>query len=214
VLPFDFFWIHVLKPHGFLRLGAGQLAPAPFQVTAVVMPPDLVLLQQDVLVRVSIDSLPFISLPKPEQQTVNKLEQDIANVQDSVQEVVLGIQEFRDGISGEIDRVTGLLDEITARITESRQNLEQLNSKLQALQDLAAQIRSKVTLVFNSLSAIITLFLAWVVYTQVETIRTYVQRWKGLEPEPVTALPAEESTDSDSADALDVEMEEADVPNP
>jgi methyl-accepting chemotaxis protein len=159
----------------------------------------------------SIDSLPLISLPKPEQQTINQLEQDISEIQDSVQQVSLGIQAFRDGVSGEIERVTSLLDEITAKITESRQNLEQLNSRLQALHDLAASIRSKVTLVFNSLSAIITLFLAWVIYTQVEIIRSYIRRWKGLEPETVTAIPADRSTESDSPDVSEVEVQEGDA---
>ena len=157
----------------------------------------------------SIDSLPLISLPKPEQQTVNKLEQDIANIQDSIQEVVQGIQAFRDGVSSEIDRVTSLLDDITAKITETRQNLEQLNSRLQALQDLAASIRSKVTLVFNSLSVIITLLLVWVVYTQVEIIRSYVQRWKDLKNGSITALPTEESTESDLPHLGNNETEEA-----
>jgi archaellum component FlaC len=154
----------------------------------------------------SIDSLPFISLPKPEQQTVTKLEQDIAELQDTVQEVVLGIQAFRDGVSGEIGKVTSLLDGITALLADTRHTLEQLNSKLQALQDLAARIRSKVTLVFTSLSAFMTLFLAWVVYTQVEIIRTYVQRWKGLAPELVADLPAEESTESGLPGASDLEV--------
>ena len=161
----------------------------------------------------SIDSLPFISLPKPEQQTISKLEQDIAEIQESIQEVVLGIQTFRDGVSSEIDRVTGLLDGITDRLTNTRQTLEQLNSRLQALQDLAARIRSKVTLVFTSLSTILTLFLAWVIYTQIEIIRAYLQRWKGLQPESISSLPAEESTESGLSDDSDVNVGESDVLN-
>jgi hypothetical protein len=160
----------------------------------------------------SIDSLPFVSLPKPEQQTVSKLEQTIADIQATTQNIVLGIQEFRDGVSGEIGRVTGLLDDITARMTETRQNLAQLKGRLEALKDLAARIRGRVTLVFNSLSAIITLFLAWVVYSQVEIIRLHVQRWKSLDNVSVLTLPAEEPTDSDLPDADDVKVEEADVP--
>jgi archaellum component FlaC len=145
----------------------------------------------------SIDNLPFVSLPKPEQQTITKLEQTIADVQGTIEDVVLGIQEFRTGVSDEIGRVTGSLDNITARLSEARQNLAQLNNSLEALQNLAAGLRSKITLIFTSLSIIVTLFMAWLIYTQVEIIRLYLQRWKGLGGADVSVLPAEDPTDSD-----------------
>ncbi len=160
----------------------------------------------------SIDNLPFVSLPKPEQQTVTKLEQTIADVQGIIQDVVLGIQDFRTGISEEIGRVTGLLDNITSRLTEARQNLAQLNNSLEAMQDLAAGLRSKITLIFTSLSIIVTLFIAWLIYTQVEIIRLYVQRWKELGSVTVNVLPSEAPTDSDLPVTFDAESQDEDVP--
>jgi hypothetical protein len=160
----------------------------------------------------SIDNLPFVSLPKPEQQTVTKLEQTIADVQGIILDVVLGIQDFRTGVSEEIGRVTGLLDNITTRLTEARQNLAQLNNSLEAMQDLAAGLRSKITLIFTSLSIIVTLLLAWLIYTQVEIIRLYVQRWKELGGVTVSVLPAEDPTNSDLPVTFDAESQDEDVP--
>jgi uncharacterized phage infection (PIP) family protein YhgE len=156
----------------------------------------------------AIDNLPFISLPKPQQETVTNLEQNIADVRGTVQQVMMGIQEFRDGVSDEIGRVTGLLDDITARLGETRQNLAQINSNLEALQDLAVRLRSQVTLIFTLISIISTLLLAWLIYTQVEIIRLYIQRWKGLNGAAVKDLSAESPMDFDMPDKFDAEEQE------
>ena len=160
----------------------------------------------------SIDNLPFVSLPKPEPQTVASLEQTIADIQSTIQEVVQVTQDFRAGVSEEIGKVTGMLDDITATLTEVRQNLAKLNSNLEALQSLAVGLRSKIPFIFTSLSIIVTLFLAWLIYTQVEIIRLYVLRWKGLGGATVTILLAEGPTDSDLPAAVDAEGQESNVP--
>ena len=156
----------------------------------------------------AIDKLPFVSLPKPEQESISNLEQNIADVRGTIQQVVTGIQEFRDGVSDEIGRVNGLLDDVTARLGETRQNLAQINSNLEAMQDLAARLRSKVTLLFTLISIISTLFLVWLIYTQVEIIRLYVQRWKGLSGAAVKDLPAESPKDSELPGTVDDEVQE------
>jgi len=156
----------------------------------------------------SIDNLPFVSLPMPEQETVTNLEQNIADVRGTVQQVTTGIQEFRDGVSEEIGKVTGLLDDINAKLGETRQNLAQINSNLEAMQDLAARLRSKITLIFTLISIISTLFLAWLIYTQVEIIRLYIQRWKGISDAAVKDLPAENPTDSELVGMSDDEVQE------
>lgn len=137
----------------------------------------------------SIDNLPFVSLPKPEAETVAKLEQTIADIRTTVDEVVQGIQDFRAGVSEEIGKVTGLVDNIIARLRESRQNLAQLNSTLGALQELAARLQRMVTLIFTLLSVFFTLFFGWIIYGQVELIRLFVRRWKDLREADNSALP-------------------------
>jgi hypothetical protein len=128
----------------------------------------------------SIDNMPFVSLPKPEPDKIAKLEQDIANIGSTVQQVVQGIQDFRTGVAQEIDRVTSLLDEITSALVEARQELAQLNGRLEALQALADRLQRLAPLFFTLLSVFATLFFAWIIYGQVEIIRMYAGRWKGL----------------------------------
>jgi hypothetical protein len=142
----------------------------------------------------TIDRLPFVSLPVPPQDTIAGVEQAIADTQGLVQQVSEGIQAFRAGVTQEISRVTTLLDEINARLGAAQQNLAQLDSTLMAVKDAAARVREVVPLVFTLISIFTTLFLSWIVYTQVEVIRGYTRRWKslgaGAEAPPVESPPA------------------------
>ncbi len=142
----------------------------------------------------TIDSLPFVSLPKPEEDSLARLETAIADIQSMVGQVTQGIQDFRDGVSQEIGRVATLLDEINGRLNTAQESLARMDSILLALQDAAARVREAVPLVFTLVSIFATLFLGWVIYTQVEVIRDYVRRWKSLGAwagaPPVESLPA------------------------
>lgn len=160
----------------------------------------------------SIDSLPFVSLPKLEKESFTRVEQAIADLQGAIQDVTQEIRDFRGGVSKNIGKVTALLVDITTRLAEIRQNLAKINSNLEALQDLVARWRSMIPILFTSLSIIVTLLFIWLIYTQVEIIRLYVNRWKGLNGEDVMALPDEEPTDSDLPDTFDAEVQEAGVP--
>ncbi len=160
----------------------------------------------------SIDSLPFVSLPKPEKGSFTRVEQAIADLQGAIQDVTQEIRDFRGGVSENIGKVTALLDDITTRLAEKRQNLARINSNLESLQDLVARWRSMIPILFTSLSIIVTLLFIWLIYTQVEIIRLYVNRWKGLNGKDIIALPDEEPTDSDLPDTFDAEVQEAGFP--
>jgi hypothetical protein len=142
----------------------------------------------------TIDNLPFVSLPKPEEDSLARLETAITDIQSMVGQVTQGIQDFRDGVSQEIDRVTTVLDEINGRLDTAQEGLAKLDSILLALQDAAAQVREVVPLFFVLLGIFATLFFSWVIFTQVVVIRQYVQRWRvlGVVTVPVEALPAAE----------------------
>ncbi|UCD98401.1 MAG: hypothetical protein JSV42_15825 [Chloroflexota bacterium] len=159
----------------------------------------------------SIDSLPFVSLPKPDQQSLARLDESIAEVQGTIQDITQEIQDFRDGLSENIGKVAALLDDITAKLVEVRQNLAQIGNNLKALQDLVARWRSMIPLLFTSLSIIVTLLFAWLIYTQVEIIRLYVQRWKGINGEDFKTFSEKEAKDSELSGTLDSEVQEEEL---
>ena len=144
----------------------------------------------------SIDALPFVSLPMPRQETLDRLEQLSGEIQTTVDEIVQGIQDFRSGVSSEIDRVTELALGITGRLGELRDGFATLDADLAALQQLANRLMRLVAALFTLLSVVSSLFLAWAIYTQVEVIRLYVHRWKilGVADEPGQLSDGQEAT--------------------
>ena len=58
----------------------------------------------------AVDRLPFISLPKPATDTVDKLEQASNELQSMVNELAQAVRDFRAGVAGAINQVTDLVD--------------------------------------------------------------------------------------------------------
>jgi hypothetical protein len=84
--------------------------------------------------------------------------------------------------------VTEAAERIDARLGEARQNLMQLDASLAALQQMAADLQSRLPRLFMLAALFSTLFLAYVSYTQVELIRTLLGRWRALNT-PTAAEP-------------------------
>ncbi len=128
----------------------------------------------------AIDSLPFVNLPGASQEQITKVEAAIAQSQTDIAELRQSVQDFRTAAAGQVDRVTQAADKVTARMDELSGNMNNLGADLVALQEFATQMQTTIPRLLAIIAFIITLFLAWVIYTQVEVIRLYVQRWRLL----------------------------------
>jgi uncharacterized phage infection (PIP) family protein YhgE len=136
----------------------------------------------------AIDSLPFISLPKPKVETLDRLEQAANDLRNGVTELVQAIRDFRAGVAGAIGRVTELTDRIDSRLEQSRQNLSALQAEMVQLQEQSASLQQSVPVVITIISLLITLLMTFVLYTQVEMIRLFVGRWRALDAPPVAEI--------------------------
>jgi hypothetical protein len=85
---------------------------------------------------------------------------------------------FRSGISGRITNVQTGADLLTSRLGQSRDRLSDLDARLAIIQESLVQWQKTAQNVLVLLSFLVTLLLAWVIYSQVEVLRLYVQRWK------------------------------------
>lgn len=128
----------------------------------------------------SINRMPFVSLPMPKEETVQKIQTTVENAKSTVQDLQQSVQDFRSGAAGQVDRVTTVADSITAAMDELSSIIAQLDSDLARLQDTAARLQETIPMLFAIGAFLMTLFLAYVVYTQVEVIRVYIQRWRLL----------------------------------
>jgi hypothetical protein len=62
---------------------------------------------------------------------------------------------------------------------QSRDQLANLDAKLVAAQEGLIRLQRTVVQAFLLVTSLVTLLLAWVIYSQVELLRLYGQRWKG-----------------------------------
>ena len=126
----------------------------------------------------TIDSIPFVNLPSPSQEQIDKFGESITTIQSAVDEATNAITAFRAGASEKISIVTQAADQLTSRLAESRTNLSELDTRLVNVQDKLAQLQQIVVVVLFLISLLASLFLAWVVYTQFEVIRLNAHRWR------------------------------------
>lgn len=137
----------------------------------------------------TIDRLPFVDLPKLSEEKVVEIVQAVSDIQAAVAELRQDVQDFRTGVAQGVSRITQAADRVTAGLDNLRAKLDELERALDALQALALRLERMVPLAFGLTAASLTLFMAYVAYTQVEFIRMQVRRWKALSaPAPVAAL--------------------------
>jgi prefoldin subunit 5 len=151
----------------------------------------------------TIDSIPLVNLPYPSQEQIDKFGESITTIQSAADEVTNAITAFRAGASEKINIVTQAVDQLTGRLTDSRTRLAELDTRLANIQDKLVQLQQIVVVALFLMSLLGSLFLAWVIYTQVEVIRLYALRWRasgvaaGIEPA------AEESIGAKDEPAID-----------
>jgi methyl-accepting chemotaxis protein len=151
----------------------------------------------------TIDSIPFVNLPAPSQDQIDKFGESITTIQSAVDEATNAITAFRAGASEKISIVTQAADQLTGRLSESRTRLAELDTRLANVQDRLAQLKQIAVVVLFLMSFLSSLFLAWVIYTQVEVIRLYAIRWRASGVAARIEPAAEQAIDAKDEPAID-----------
>jgi hypothetical protein len=127
-----------------------------------------------------IDRMPFVSLPAPDPETASDIQASIDEMRSGVEALTDSVQSFRSGASSQVDRISSAADRVSSDLQDTSDRLAALDTRLAALQDKAAQLKEIIPTVLVVIALLLTLFLAYVIYTQVEVIRLFVRRWKEL----------------------------------
>lgn len=130
----------------------------------------------------TINRLPLVNLPGPDPQAIAEFQEKAASTQASVEEMRQSVQDFRNGISSQVSRITRLSDNLVRTMRQLHEELTRIDQELAALADFILRVRQAVPLAFGLAALVISLLLAYVIYTQVELIRLMVGRWKSLPP--------------------------------
>jgi len=138
----------------------------------------------------SINRIPFVSLPGLSDDQVEKLESGIAQTQTLVTTLRSGIADIRSGVTGAIDKVSATADLLTKEIPRARDASAQVDSSLAALEALSVRLQQVIPGILIIIAVILSLIFAFLIFTQVEVIRLYLDRWRLL-GRPQEMLPAE-----------------------
>lgn len=141
----------------------------------------------------TIDSIPFINLPSMSATQMDKIDGGVSQAQALVATVKSQIADARSGAAGAIDKVTATVALLSGATGQVRDRLANTDAKLAALQALAVHLQQVVPTALVILAVVISLLLAFVIFTQVEVILLYVRRWRLLgqaAEAPVAEVPA------------------------
>ncbi len=136
------------------------------------------LLTAGVVIYRLIDQLPFIDLPAPSQEQVDRIEESAGEIQAAVDRLETDIAAFRSGTSDQITKVGAGADALTSRVGQARDQLANLDASLALAQESLTRLEQIVVKVLVLAALMFTLLLAWVIYSQIEVLRLYAQRWK------------------------------------
>jgi hypothetical protein len=138
----------------------------------------------------SINRIPFVNLPGLSDDQMDKIDNSMSQIQSLVETLRSQMSDFRSGVAVKIDKLTGAVDLLNDEITKVRDVLSQLDAKLAGIEELSVRLQKVIPGVLVALAVVLSLVLAFLIFTQVEVIRLYVAHWRQL-GQPQEALPDE-----------------------
>lgn len=125
----------------------------------------------------ALDDIPLINLPRPDESKVESLDDNIQDIQNSVDQLAADIQEFRDGAASKVSEISAAVGEIYDRLERANQNLSELDIYLADVQSQAQEWQSQFRTITAIGSIFVSIIFIWIIYAQIILIMIY---WKEL----------------------------------
>lgn len=117
----------------------------------------------------TIDNIPLVNLPRPDEEKLQAVQSDIQAIQDGVDQLTTDIQQFRDDAAAQVGRVSAAAGEINGLMGTAEQTLAQIDEDLARVQTRAQELAGQVATIATLAAIVITLILAWIVYALANT---------------------------------------------
>jgi hypothetical protein len=137
----------------------------------------------------SINRMPFVSLPGLSDDQMQKIDNSMAQIQKLAETLRSGIADIQSGVTGAIDKVGATANLLTEEILHARDATAKIDSSMAALEAFSIRLQQVIPGILVTIAVILTLIFAFLVFTQVEMIRLYIDRWRHL-GQPQELLPA------------------------
>jgi prefoldin subunit 5 len=116
----------------------------------------------------AINAIPFVSVPAPELQTLQKLSQDVENFRTEVQAVRTAIDQKRSEIiQGTVSIITTPTSQIGGTLDEMLDTVSGYSQQVGAVQEGLSSFRSAIGSTLTWTAIIVTLILLWIAFSQV-----------------------------------------------
>ena len=126
----------------------------------------------------SIDRIPFVNLPSPSQQQIDRIEELAGEIQATADRLESDIMAFRSGASNQISKVGTAADLLTSQLNKFRDRLSELDARLVIAQETLVQLQQNIVTAIVVFSVLLSLLLAWIIWSQVEVLRLNIHRWR------------------------------------
>ena len=127
----------------------------------------------------TIDLLPFVSLPVPDQERIGDIDAKISSVREGLDELKNYVVQIREGIMVNVEQISNIALNIDNELGAVQQNLNQIDGQMAAIQTKADQLKQRLSIMLTVAAIIITLLAVWVGYGMILIIRLNWRRMRG-----------------------------------
>jgi predicted PurR-regulated permease PerM len=126
-------------------------------------------------------NLPFLRMVGLDTTALQSVGDKITGLQALGDKITDSVAEIRAQTSTGVEKVSTAVGNFDAQLTDINTSLSQVRTQVQTVQTAAGQLKTTIPTLFTTLAFLITLFLAWVIYSQVVLLRRAVLELKSTE---------------------------------
>ena len=143
----------------------------------------------------SIDEMPLVNLPSLSEDQLKNIEESMGQTQSQAETLRSDIADFRSGTADKIDKVESAANKLGETIQRGRDRVAQVTSRMAKLEAFSIRMQHDIPIIVMIISVILSVILAYVIWTQVEIIRQYAAKWRLLgQGEETVIVPVETPT--------------------
>jgi Tfp pilus assembly protein PilN len=164
----------------------------------------------------TINEIPFVNLPLPDDDLIQQATQVTEKLEKSVNDLSTKIQDFRTKSASTVDALNAIVSDVNTSIENFNNALNQLDQQLYATQTGLARLKTVVSPLFNLITIVFDILLAWMIFANVAVIRWSLQVLRATKikksalasnPEPDAMPEPEQPADTFTAESTLTEVE-------
>jgi predicted PurR-regulated permease PerM len=140
----------------------------------------------------TIRKIPFLGMVGLDTSLIQNIGDKIAGLQATAEKITSSAAQIRAQAAGGVEKVSTAVGNFDAQLTDINSSLTQVRSQVEAVQTTAGQLKSVIPTLFTTFAFLITLFLAWVIYSQIVLLRRAVLELKSIR-DPGIDYPAQDN---------------------